>query len=137
MNPPDSDDDLRQRFRELREQETAHVPTFERIRRGAVPRNHDAPLVEGFWRRLGWAPAFAAMLVMAGAWWWLGHDPESVTGMPPLVAEMDVKDKADLDFSLEDEWSTATDLLLADAEGAMATAQVHRLTREIDLLLQP
>ena len=130
---PESDDELRARFRELREEEAAHAPSFESIRRRAR-EVADRVEVSVFRLRPAWVAAALVLFALWGGWWvaWRQDDPRSPAAHVAPDAEV-----IEAVPSLEGEWTTATDSLLADADGAAATSAEERLTREIAALLHP
>ena len=135
MKLPESDDDLRARFRELREEEAAHAPSFENIQRAReVAEREEA---SAFRLRPAWAAAALALFALGAGWWaaWQHDEPQSDAAQ--LAPDAPLIETLPADSSLEDKWMTATDSLLADADGAAATSVEERLTREIAALLHP
>lgn len=136
MTAPEPDDDLRTRLRELGAEEAAHAPAFHaiRARRAAA----EQPVAgAGFWLRPAWTIVLVAMVALGGGWRLMRDRGEP--GEPPavLVSDAEAIDATAVDFLIEEEWTTATDGLLADADGAAATPNIERLTQEIAALLQP
>jgi len=137
MKPSDSDDKLRERLHELRDEEAAGAPSFEAVRRGA-PRTPSAGSEKsaGWYWRPAWAVA-ALLLVALGGGWWVTSHRDAVETSRESISEARLIDAVTADLSTEDDWTTATDGLLADASGVVAAPSVEQLTREIAALLQP
>lgn len=112
-----NDDHFQKRMRELRDEETAQAPSFERVLRGRPTPNRGR-------MRLAW-PAFALMaLALVAFFFWPTTQHDSLPEISPAAL-------ADLESA---EWSAPTDALLTTA-GAPASPDLYREITQ--LLNQP
>jgi hypothetical protein len=119
MKTPPSDEDLRQRLQELGRREAATAPGLARVLRGRRPA--------AGWLRPAVALAGVFLVVAVVRWWPLGSQGGGTVVAPVERASNDPAE----------EWILPTDTLLAEAGDGAGGAEVERLSREIEGLLQP
>ena len=120
-----ADDDLRRRVQELGRGEAAGAPPFDRTLRAA-------PVARASGRAVWLRPVAALMAVgvvaLAAAWW----HPAA-----PATERTVASSRVDASPDVTEGWTLPTDGLLLEPPPGAAGADVDRLSREIEGLLQP
>jgi len=108
MNPDMDDNQLRQRFHELKQEDARRAPSFDRVWRRAAARSETAPPARS-WVRLATMAAGAMLLAAVVVWLVSGRPRTSPPGVQFAAA------------SLAD-WQSPTDFLMKASDSDLLSA---------------